>query len=285
MLLTICAVLFAMILIIVWIVIYDTHRFVVVRYPLSSRKIRKKTKIVLLSDLHNYKYGKNNEFLIQAIDKEKPDMLVLSGDMITANPKAKMTSTIELLKNLKEKYPIYYAYGNHEEKICLYKEKYKYMGDIFENELKEIGIRPYNNARAVLQDRGITIYGLAIEHEYYQRLNKTIMEQFYLEELIGKPDLDRYDILIAHNPDFFPEYAAWGADLVLSGHVHGGIVRVPFLGGLISPALRLFPKYDGGLFQIGDRSMILSRGIGTHRPNVRVLNPAELVVIELEPQD
>ena len=77
------------------------------------------------------------------------------------------------------------------------------------------------------------------------------MDAAYLKRLLGKPSAGEYNILIAHNPDYFPAYAEWGADLVLSGHVHGGIMRLPLLGGVLSPALRLFPKYDGGLFQEG----------------------------------
>ena len=83
---------------------------------------------------------------------------------------------------------------------------------------------------------------------------------------------------------YFPAYAEWGADLVLSGHVHGGIMRLPLLGGVISPTLRLFPRYDGGLFQEGGSTMILGRGLGSHTIPIRIFNPGELVVVELEPQ-
>ena len=110
------------------------------------------------------------------------------------------------------------------------------------------------------------------------------MAEDYLAGILGAPETDTYTILIAHNPDYFPEYAAWGADLVLSGHVHGGIARLPLLGGVLSPAYRLFPKYDGGMFRENNSIMILGRGLGTHTIPVRFLNPGELVVVELHKQ-
>ena len=125
------------------------------------------------------------------------------------------------------------------------------------------------------------IYGLEIDREYYQKFKEIKMEEAYLEKLLGKPDKDRVSLLIAHNPDYFKSYAAWGVDLVVSGHVHGGLMRLPVLGGVISPAIRLFPKFDGGAFKERDAVMILGRGLGTHTLPVRIFNPGELVVIEL----
>lgn len=107
------------------------------------------------------------------------------------------------------------------------------------------------------------------------------MGETYVEGLLGKSRRDCFELLIAHNPDYFDNYAKWGADLTVSGHVHGGIMRLPVLGGVISPMLRLFPKYDGGLFEKDGRQMILSRGLGMHTIPVRIFNPGELVVIHL----
>ena len=107
------------------------------------------------------------------------------------------------------------------------------------------------------------------------------MEPDYLQRLLGRPDPARVSLLIAHNPDFFEAYAEWGADLVVSGHVHGGLMRLPVLGGVISPAIRLFPVYDGGEFKKDKAVMILGRGLGTHTLPIRIFNPGELVVIDL----
>lgn len=85
----------------------------------------------------------------------------------------------------------------------------------------------------------------------------------------------------AHNPDYFPEYADWGADLSLSGHVHGGMMILPFLGGIVSPAIKLFPRYYKGLYSIGDRKMIVSAGLGCHTIKIRMFNKPDLVMVKI----
>lgn len=281
----ICTIFALLIIIGVWVILYDTHHFVIRRYPFSSGKIKKPVKLVMLSDLHNYQYGKDNVQLLAAIEKEAPDAVVLAGDMITAGKKEKFEKTVEFLEKIKDKYPLYYAYGNHEHKIKLYTDHYGDLGERYEKALLKAGITPLCNAHVSLTEWGITIYGLEIGHEYFQRFKTKPFPEKYLESLIGAKDKDSFCVLLAHNPEYFPEYAEWGADLVLSGHVHGGIMRLPFFGGVISPAIRLFPKYDGGLFVEKDSNMVLGRGIGTHSPNVRMFNPGELVVIELSPEN
>lgn len=280
-----CTIFAILVIIGVWVILYDTHHFVVRKYEFTSDKIKKPMNLVMLSDLHNYRYGRENEQLIGAIDALCPDAVVLAGDMITAGEKDKYERTISFLKKIKEKYPLYYAYGNHEQKIQVYAHKYGDMGEKFEKALSDAGIDTLCNKHIVLPEWGITIYGLEIGHEYFQRFHTKPLPESYLESLLGNKDDDTYGVLLAHNPEYFPEYAYWGANLVLSGHVHGGIVRLPFLGGVISPAIRFFPKYDGGLFKEGDSHMVLSRGIGTHTPDVRMFNPGELVFINLRPAD
>lgn len=90
-----------------------------------------------------------------------------------------------------------------------------------------------------------------------------------------------YNILLAHNPNYFPVYARWGADLTFSGHIHGGMIRLPFVGGLLSPETLLFPKYDGGSYQIEDKTMILSRGLGRGSMGLRLFNSPEIVTVTL----
>ena len=86
---------------------------------------------------------------------------------------------------------------------------------------------------------------------------------------------------MAHNPNYFPVYASWGADVTFCGHIHGGMVWLPVLGGILSPETILFPEYDGGIYQIEDKTMILSRGLGRGRMGVRLFNPPELVCVTL----
>lgn len=278
-----CTIFAILVVFCLWVILYDTHHFVTVKYHFSSHLIKKPTRFIMISDLHNYQYGRENSQLLASIKKVEPDMILIAGDVITADRHEKFDKTIDFLKQLKEQYPVYYAYGNHEQKINLYKS-YKDMGEHFEKALAQTGIKPLRNTHVSLADRGIAIYGLEIEHDYYKRFSVGSLPENYLEKLLGSPKTDVYSILLAHNPEHFPDYAKWGADLVLSGHTHGGIIRVPFLGGFISPSLQLFPKYDGGLFSEGKTSMVLGRGLGTHTPKVRLFNPAELIIVELQPE-
>ncbi len=265
----------------IWVILYDTHHFVVRKYSFSSGKIKKNLRMVMMSDLHNYRYGRENKALFDAIEQAEPDIIVIAGDMITAKTKEKFDKTLDMLTKLNEKYPVYYAYGNHEQKISLYTDRYGDMGERFDAALKETNVRILRNARVELPDTGVVINGLELEHAYFQRFHTKPMADDYLQKLMGTPDEEKYQVLLAHNPEYFKEYAAWGADLTLSGHIHGGIVRLPFFGGVISPAIRFFPKYDGGLFEEYGATMVLGRGLGTHSPKVRMFNPAELLVIDL----
>ena len=103
---------------------------------------------------------------------------------------------------------------------------------------------------------------------------------------MGNADERFYTVLLAHNPEYFSSYAEWGADLTLSGHVHGGVARVPIWGkGVISPGLKLFPKYDGGIFRKGQAVMVLSRGLGMHTIPIRLFHPGELWVVEFKTEN
>ena len=272
--------------IMLWIMLYDSNRFVVRHYSLRDQRIKKSVKAVVLADLHNKRYGKENERLLQAIDEIRPDMILIAGDILTAKPKASLETAVDLLTKLAGKYPIYYGNGNHEHRLKLYPENYGDMAERYEEALQKIGIRRLVNEHTVLEESGICIYGSEIDKLYYKRFGIQPMDPEYLKSLLGQPSAEKYTILIAHNPDYFPKYADWGADLVLSGHVHGGMVRVPFWGkGVVSPNVRLFPKYDGGEFTMGKSRMLLSRGLGMHTIPIRLFNPGEILEVELMPDE
>ena len=259
------------------VVIYDTNRFVVRKYTLSSKKIDSPYHFVMLSDLHGKSFGKANERLMKEIDRINPEGVYIAGDMITAKPGKDF-------RELSEKYPVYYGSGNHEYRMEIYKKKYKDMSERFETAIRHKGLERLKNRKISVKNQNITVYGVEIDREFYKKTRVPKMTGAYLEKKLGRPDRSRFNILIAHNPSYFPAYAEFGADLVLSGHVHGGIARIPFLGGVISPALRLFPKYDGGRYREGESVMILGRGLGTHTIPVRFLNPGELVEVIVNPR-
>ena len=153
----------------------------------------------------------------------------------------------------------------------------------YANRLKEAGVVMLENERIILPAYNMEICGAEIGREYYGKFKTKKMPVSYMEKLLGKVAENTFTLLIAHNPDYFETYASWGADLTVSGHVHGGLMVLPFLGGVISPSLKLLPKYDGGEFRDGKHTMILGRGLGTHTLPIRIFNPGELVVIHLKP--
>lgn len=265
-------------------VIRDSNRFVTVRYRIADRRIKKKQRIVLLADLHNKSYGKDNEKLLLAIADAAPDLVVSAGDLVTSVPGQSMEVAERLVERLAGQYPFYYGNGNHECRIYHDKKKFKGMGKEYRSVLQKCGVCLLENRSIELPACGIRFVGLDLMQKHYRKFQEGELPVAELQRVLGNSDRDRYTILIAHNPAFFDSYAAWGADLTLSGHVHGGIMRLPFVGGVLSTSLRLFPKYDGGLFEKGEKKMIISRGLGSHTIPLRLFNPAELVVIDLEPE-
>lgn len=279
----ILGILIAVILFFLIVNIRDMNRFVVREHTFTSAKINKEITFVFLSDLHDKSYGKDNRKLLEAIDKAKPDALLVGGDMIVARPEEENDSAKAFMHALAKKYTIYYGMGNHEYRSDLYREKYGEMYDEYTQPLMKQGVRFLRNEMMCLEDFNIRIRGAEIDRRFYKRFVVRHMEDTYLEEILGVNDGCSYEILLAHNPDYFKQYASYGADLTLSGHVHGGIIRLPFIGGIASPAVRFFPKYNGGLYRKGNSNMIVSCGLGTHTLPMRIFNPAELIVIHLKP--
>lgn len=257
----------------------------VVKYSLCDSRIKKDLiSIVFISDLHNCEYGKGNAELLKEIDNINPDYVFLGGDILTSCMEkwTGFDTALSFVTKLCQKYKVYYGMGNHEERLERLKEKFpENTYSDYIKELDKIGAPILDDEIVRFNDLGIDLYGLNLDHEYYRKFVTKHFDDEYLHNKLSDTDKDKYSILLAHNPEHFKQYAKWGADLVLSGHVHGGIIRIPFLGGAVSPALKLFPKYDGGLFTEGNSKMILSRGLGTHTIPIRINNKAELIVIEL----
>lgn len=269
------------ILICVWFMLYDSNRFVIRTHEITDGRIRGSLRAVVLADLHNKCYGKGNERLLEAIRACEPDCVIIAGDMLTAKPGKDFGTALHLLEELVRDYPVYYGNGNHEHRLKLYPRSYGDMAERYEAALRGMGIERMVNSHVLLQSHGIAIYGSEIDKFYYKRFRVQHMDPDYLDGILGRPDPNVYNILIAHDPDYFPCYAKWGADLTVSGHVHGGIVRVPFWGkGVASPGIRLFPEYDGGIFHEERKTMLLSRGLGEHTIPFRLFNPGELWVVD-----
>lgn len=269
------------IIICICIAVADSNRFVIRHYCIKNKKITGKHRYVFLSDLHNKEYGKENQKLLDAIDFISPEAILVGGDLLVAKPGVDFTPAATFVQKLSQKYPVYYANGNHEYRIRLYKAKYPDMYVRYEEKLTQAGVHRLLNANIELPDSNIVLYGLDMKRKYYRRFKKRKMSSKYLPKALGELKEEKFSVLLAHNPEYLEEYAVYGADLVLSGHVHGGVADLPFLGGVISPSYKIFPEYDGGFFREGKTSMILSRGLGVHTIPIRFMNPGELIVLDL----
>lgn len=228
-------------------------------------------KIVHITDLHNKSFGKNQIKLITLIDSLEPDVVLFTGDIIDARRDGYENALI-LMKDLSSKYPLYRILGNHD-----YSEDGLYLENLLENEAlitlkNENDIFYYNDIRVSI--RGIK------DPVAYPRGNR---EEAYLSS-IAMGEKEDYNILLAHRPEYFYHYIKEDYNLVLSGHAHGGQIRLPFLGGLMAPHQGIFPKFDGGLYEEKNTKMIVSRGLGNSLFPFRVFNKPEVVFIEFESQ-
>jgi len=236
-------------------------------------------RILQLSDLHSKQFGSDSRRLIKRIDEEKPDIIVMTGDMINTSDD-NSDVFIDLAKNLVRKYEVYYIVGNHEKII----NSYRLLHD-----LENSGVTVLDNEKVRLE-RGksfINLYGLLFSIKYYKNVNNPDEKNIFydlaaMEEATGVSDPGEFNILLTHNPVYFSTYSQWGADLTLSGHIHGGIIRIPFMGGLLSPDRTLFPKYDAGQFNSGQSVMIVNRGLGNELIIPRIFNRPEITVITLK---
>ncbi len=266
------------------VIYHDTHNFTVRNYEVKTDKIDGDYTFVLLADLHGYVYGKNNERLIKAVTDTAPDAVLCAGDMFVArlqDGRLKMEAGDHVLKELAKRFPVYAANGNHEKKIKTFTKEFGNAFDRYKSALQRAGVIYLENESYVIEDKNIRITGLDLSRDYFQKVVKKQMDPGYLDGVIGEikgAEQNMFQVLIAHNPQYFKEYAAWGADLTVSGHVHGGIIRLPFVGGIVSPTIALFPKYNGGKYMHDGRTMVLSRGLGTHTIHVRRFNPGEVSV-------
>lgn len=263
--------------------IVDGNRFNVVNESFTLPNLKKECRFVMISDLHNKVYGNKNDKILEAVDKINPDFVILAGDLVTSKPHEDMTPGISLINDLAKKYKVYYGLGNHESKLKWESYKFENMYEVLKTSTDKENIFRLENDTAILPEYNINITGLDLGLQYFAHFRLRKMEEGYLEKTLPKLDKSKCNLLIAHNPDYFEKYAQWGADLVLSGHVHGGIMKLPLVGGVIAPSYRIFPKYDGGIFRSGKTTMLLGRGMGSHTLPFRFFNPAELYAVTLKP--
>lgn len=267
---------------------YNVNALEVKKYTIENHKIPKEFdgyNIVQISDLHSKLFGKNNERLFAKIKELNPDIVVITGDLVDGENDNYWVA-LDFMKELTKLYRVYYIIGNHEQKALI--KKYK-------NEYKEYFEKLYNmdfvnldNKKVEIQKENskINLYGLTIPYSCYKYLfqstENTDIDKDFLVEKLGDIDSNQFNILLSHTPSYFEEYEKWGADLILCGHVHGGIIRIPFLGGLLSPDRKFFPKYDLGVYTKDKSTMIVNKGLGGSKVLIRVNCKPEIVGIKLK---
>lgn len=264
-------------------------KFRTVHYTIHTDKIKdtRGVRFLVLADLHGLEFGEKNKDLLAAVDRYRPDGILLAGDMIVRKEAESFETAKNVLKILAEQYPVYYGLGNHE--YALYSEdpqthEFAKRYQEYEKDLKMAGVCFLHNADEdiLIGENRLRIYGLEIPRIYYKKPCSPKLPADEIAELIGEPDKEVLNILLAHNPKYGNAYFEWGADLILSGHYHGGAFRLNRHWGVISPQFQLLPAFCCGDFHRGRQHMLVSAGMGEHSIPIRIHNPRELLVVDLK---
>ena len=221
-------------------------------------------RIVQISDLHNAKFGKNNQKLVGRIRECEPDMIVLTGDLVDSNH-TNVDRAVQFVDEIVKICPVYYVTGNHE--YWLEKSEYDELMDGL------IG------AGVVILDDQVVEISMGDAKFRLVGLDDKSLADGTLEELLS--DEKELTVVLAHEPQYFARYAGTGVDLVLSGHAHGGQFRLPFVGGIVAPDQEFLPEYTAGEYYMDGTEMIVSRGLGNSVIPARLFNYPEIVCVEL----
>ncbi len=247
----------------------------VTRYEYKNPRITEDFRVVHLTDLHNYQFGTKNRRLVEKVREETPDLIFLTGDMLNED-ETRTDICIDLVEKLVKIAPVYVSLGNHE---------IEYMNRVGNNnlisEIEQAGAVVLNEQYIDMEINGVParlggVYGYVLAPDETKNSEQVFMEEFQ--------DTDRFKILLSHVPEgllLWKSMEYWDVDLVFSGHVHGGQVRLPFVGGLYDPEEGYFPTYTKGMFKCGNGTMILSAGLGSSRGRLRINNFPEMVVCEI----
>ena len=213
--------LFAVAIVLLIINIVDLNRYVKRNIVIYDEKVKKRLKICFVSDLHNYSCTPS---FYDDIKEFNPDIILCGGDTITAVSGKKQDNAYLFLEKLSKIAPVYTAHGNHEYRAKIYPADYGEMYNEFYSKIKEYGITLLANNSALFDEYNVEVTSVDIEASYYKKFKVMKMPEGYIESLLGKPDLTKYNILLAHNPDYFESYNEYKADLIMSGHLHGGLI-------------------------------------------------------------
>ncbi|MGN0298331.1 MAG: metallophosphoesterase [Lachnospiraceae bacterium] len=270
---------------------WERKHFTTTHYSITSPEIPVGLdgyRLVFLSDLHNQVFGNDNASLLEAIDQFHPDLVLCGGDsMITKSyHKCDFHIPLHVINTLAQSYPVIYSNGNHEQRMKNAPELFPDWYTRFRAELDPNIVYLENELCQIkVKDCYLYLAGLDIDEPYYShKFLKYPMASDYVQSKLGPAPKNGFCILLAHSPLYLEQYIDWGADLSLSGHFHGGTIRLPFLGGLMTPQFQFFCKRDRGHLKIHGKDSIISAGLGTHSINIRLNNLPEIVCITLQHQ-
>lgn len=300
-------------------VLYGIGRFTLETtfYTIESDKTEERIRIVGLADLHNWTFGRNNKRLVKMVADLQPDIILVAGDMVTAG-ESDISVAVSLCRQLVEIVPVYYSFGNHEN-IMVYGfdlmadfldaqaagidhdygeldySQMPVLDDSLPNALRRAGVTILNNDAASLEVKGVPVDIIGFDTcagRYFQysshMVEKNLLEQpEHVKVLIThRPILARFSMPEYRSQMESPQKEQFVFDLLLCGHKHGGIIRIPGKGGMFSSisdgSLALFEGYDSGMVSDELGNVVISRGLGNHGFLPRINNTPEIVVIDIE---
>lgn len=241
------------------------------RYEVKSQKLPESFdgfKIVQLSDLHGAEFGEDGMGLVEKVKELEPDIIALTGDFVT--DEGDLAAVEKLAARLVKLCPVYFVSGNHEFGSGLAVK--------VRNILERAGVKYLSNEYLTISrgEDGILLGGVEDPLAYADMLSPDELAQ-----KMNDAAPDAFKILLGHRNYWMTEYPELPVDLIFCGHAHGGLVRIPGVGGLIGTDRRLFPDFDAGQFNNGRYTLIVSRGLGNSVSIPRVFNRPEIVCVEL----
>ncbi len=242
------------------------------KHSVQSDKITSEVRLVVITDLHQKSFGKDNARLIKKVKKQNPDLILTVGDLIEKNADSDEACAYleELISTLSEIAPVYSCLGN-QERYSTYRQMYEVAMTSAGAKLLELSTEEVS-----VNGSKIRLGGLSYYRTWDEEANT------YMQDFVSKSS-DSFTLLLCHHPELY----LWGIrdysfDLMVSGHTHGGMIRLPFVGALHAPEQGRFPKYAGGFYDVGTGHLAVCKGLGSSPEYVpRFHNPPEIMVIDL----
>lgn len=252
------------------------ERLILRTYTVASPKLTAEVRLAVVTDFHS---SDNADDVVAMVASCAPDAVLLVGDMFDDDIANRPTErTLSLMRQLSALYPCYYVSGNHEawtgEMDALYQQT------------EEAGVKVLRMSSGVLTVRGQRIALCGIPDPYEMVFSGAPDTEEQLRQALEDVDSADFTVLLAHRPELLTKYAQFPLDLVVSGHAHGGQVRIPgVLNGLYAPNQGWFPKLAGGAYTQDGTTLIVSRGLAVRTRLPRIFNRPEVVLVRCVPAE